>query len=123
MKMVLLAAMALSSFSANAVQFDIETVDVVRGAAELGIEMPISMRSDENGVCVLLGYGSGLVGSKLPLVQVIQTKSKRTRWGNTGQVSFELAPRVDTVVVDASGNLVKQVRSRQLEKVKCLKKI
>jgi len=123
MKMLLVAALALSSVSVNASQFEIENVDVVRGAADLGIEMPISMRSDENGVCMLLGYDSGLRGSKLPLVEVIQVKGKKTRWSTTAQTKFELAPRMDTVVVDEAGNLVKQVRSRQLEKVKCLKKI
>ena len=123
MKMLFVAAMALTAMTANAEKFNIETVDVIRGAADLGIEMPISMRSDENGVCMLLGYDSGLSGSKLPLVEVIQVKGKKTRWSTTAQTKFELAPRMDTVVVDEAGNLVKQVRSRQLEKVKCLKKI
>ncbi len=117
--------MMFGSFAANANVLTIETVDVVNGARNLGIELPLSTRSDVSGVCILLGYDSGIEGTKAAVTETQTRKARRTRWDFGGMMNaytVEVQPKADAYVVDAKGNITSQVYSRQLSGVKCVKK-
>jgi hypothetical protein len=114
------------AMSANANLLKIDTVDVVSGAQNLGLDQPVSIRSDVNGVCVLLGYDSGIEGTKIAVTETQTRKARHTRWdfgGVMNAYTVEVATKADALVIDASGNVVKQVYSRQLSSLKCVKKI
>jgi hypothetical protein len=113
------------SWSANANLLRIETVDVVRGAQDLGLELAISTRSDASGVCLLLGYDSGIEGTMVAVTETQTRKARHTRWdfgGVMNAYTVEVQPKAEAFVVDAKGNIVRQVYSRQLSGVKCVKK-
>ena len=100
----------------------IETVNVVEGARALGLEMPISIRSDVNGVCQLLGYGSGIEGTKTAVTETREVSNRRNRWNVTGALGVHtivISPKAESLVVDSSSRIERQVYSRQLLSVKC----
>ncbi len=126
MKMIFAGLLAFGSLTANAERIHIEMVDVVRGAQQFGVEMPISYRSDVNGVCAFLGYDSGIEGTKVAVTEIKTVPVRKNRWDVGGSISsytVEVESKADALVVDAKGTLVKQVYSRLLSQVKCLKKI
>ena len=126
MKIMSFLFVMMSSIAAQANKLRIETVDVVRGAQDLGIEMPISIRSDVNGVCLLLGYTSGIEGTKAAVTVTETRKARQNRWDFGGTISaytIEVSPKAESLIVDANGTISRQVFSRQLSQVKCINKI
>jgi len=126
MKTMTFLFVMMSSLAAQANSLNIETVDVVRGAQDLGIGMPISIRSDVNGVCLLLGYDSGIEGTKAAVTVTETRKVRRNRWDFTGPITeftIEVSPKAESLIIDAKGSISRQVFSRQLSQVKCIKKI
>jgi hypothetical protein len=120
---ILMGMMMLVAGAAHAEKIVIEKVDVIQGARALLLQMPISTRSDVNGVCLLLGYDSGIDGTKVPFMQTIEQPGKRTRWSIQSGIQIDIAPKADALVVDADGKIVRQVYSKQLSEVKCIKKV
>lgn len=124
--MMIGSALAVSDVSANVRVLEVVTVDVVQGAQNLGLDLPISTRSDVSGVCKLLGYDSGIDGTKLAVTETQTRKARHTRWDFGGVMSaytVEVATKAESFVVDANGTIVKQVYSRQLLSLKCLKQV
>jgi hypothetical protein len=86
---------------------------IVRSPVHPQSQLPISARSDEQGVCKFLQYDGALRGSMI--------KATYSEEGFFAGTIVEVAVRTQAIVLDSEGNPVRQRRSPIINQITCLR--
>jgi hypothetical protein len=79
---------------------------------------PFSIRSDKDGICKFMGFDEAVPGS----VKVLKQRADKYRFGFfVGEANRETAVYQPSPVMDENGTVKKEVFSRMIDEMKCIK--
>jgi hypothetical protein len=119
MKKIIIGLMTLTSASVFA-----QTIEVIDLSKGLTSGLYVSYKSNEDGTCIHLGYDKALKNSKVKYYKSVRVGNRRTSWDGHPVMAEAWEDQVvigDSVVFDKNGIPVKQMESKAMEKITCIK--